>query len=60
MMPVIERIRGEVRRHGDVTLAIEDHLSVRIKELAAVEEDTIAMRLIALGWTPPPGSRWSS
>lgn len=30
-----------------------------LKEISRKQEDLIAKELIALGWTPPPGSRWS-
>lgn len=40
------------------TFSIENVIQPHLQKITEAEEDIIAEFLMALGWTPPPGSRW--
>ena len=45
---------------SNLTYRIEETIGVFHDKVLTAEEDLIANNLISSGWTPPPGSRWSS
>lgn len=45
---------------NNLTYRMEETIEVFHDKVLTAEEDLIANNLISSGWTPPPGSRWSS
>ena len=41
------------------TFCIKNFIRPHLQKITEAEEDIIAEFLMARGWTPPPGSRWT-